>query len=45
MFSFEKIKKQIDFLNAYGVQDYEITGGEPGEHKQLEDICKYIKDI
>ena len=44
MFSFEFIKKQVDFLHKYGVQDYELTGGEPGEHKQLEDICKYIKD-
>lgn len=33
------------FLHEYGVEDYEITGGEPGEHKQLEEICKFIKQV
>lgn len=45
MFEFDQIKKQIDFESKYGITDFEITGGEPSEHKQLIDICKYIKDI
>lgn len=43
MFSLEFIKKEIDFLLEYGIKDIEITGGEPSEHLQLRDICKYIK--
>ena len=43
MFSLEDIKRQIDFEYEYGIRDFEITGGEPSEHKQLRDICEYIK--
>ena len=32
MFDFETIKKQIDFEYAYGIRDFEITGGEPSEY-------------
>lgn len=32
-------------MHAYGVRDFELTGGEPGEHEQVEDICKYIKGL
>lgn len=44
MFDVEYIKKQIDFEYEYGIRDFEITGGEPSEHMQLRQICKYIKD-
>lgn len=44
MFSLDFIKKQIDFELAYGIVDIEITGGEPSEHKQLREICQYIKE-
>lgn len=44
MFSLDFIKKQVDFLVAYGIREFEITGGEPSEHPQLKDICKCIKD-
>ena len=43
MFDFETIKKQIDFEYAYGIRDFEITGGEPSEYAQLRKVCKYIK--
>lgn len=43
MFSLDSIKAQIDFKLKYGIVDFEITGGEPGEFKNLSDICKYIK--
>ena len=45
MFDLSFIQKQVLFLHEYGVEDYEITGGEPGEHKQLEEICKFIKQV
>lgn len=44
MFSFDYIKRQIDFEYAYGIRDFEITGGEPSECKDLIDVCRYIKD-
>jgi len=31
-------------LIAYGIVDFEITGGEPSEFKELRDLCQYIKD-
>lgn len=43
MFSLDFIKKQIDFKLAYGIVDFEITGGEPSEHAQLREVCEYIK--
>ena len=43
MFSFEKVKKQIDFEYEYGIREFEITGGEPAEYEQLNSICQYIK--
>lgn len=43
MFDLSFIKKQIDFKYEYGIRDFEITGGEPGEHNQLREICEYIK--
>lgn len=44
MFNFDKIKEQIDFEYEYGIRDFEITGGEPSEHKELRKICLYIKE-
>lgn len=44
MFNIDKIIKQIDFEYAYGIRDFEITGGEPSEHLQLREICQYIKN-
>lgn len=44
MFQLDFIKKQVDFLIAYGIVDFEITGGEPSEFKELRDLCQYIKD-
>lgn len=43
MFNFEQIKQQIDYEYNYGIRDFEITGGEPSEHKYLRLICEYIK--
>lgn len=43
MFPLENIKRQIDFKLKYGIVDFEITGGEPGEFKSLVSVCKYIK--
>lgn len=44
MFELEYIKKQIDFEYEYGIRDFEITGGEPSEHKSIVEICDYIKN-
>lgn len=38
------IKQQIDYEYAYGIKDFEITGGEPSEYKNLRQICEYIKN-
>lgn len=43
MFQLDFMKKQVDFKLAYGIQDFEITGGEPGECKCLLELCRYIK--
>ena len=45
MLPIEQIKSQIDFKIAYGIHDFEITGGEPGEFPLLLDVCRYIRDI
>lgn len=43
MFQFEEIRRQVDFEYEYGIRDFEITGGEPSEYKELRKICEYIK--
>lgn len=37
------VRRQIDLLLAYGVRDFEITGGEPSECLRLREYCEYIK--
>ena len=44
MFEPDMVKKQIDFLLAYGIRDFEITGGEPSECVRLREYCAYIKE-
>lgn len=44
MFDFDIVKKQIDFEYAYGIREFEITGGEPSEYDQLRQTCQYIKN-
>lgn len=44
MFDLDFIRQQIDFKYEYGIRDFELTGGEPGEHPHLREICQYIKD-
>lgn len=44
MFSKENVLKQIDVELAYGITDFEITGGEPSECNDLAFYCQYIKD-
>lgn len=44
MFDVGFVKKQIDFKLRYGIHDFELTGGEPGEFQHLEEICQYIKE-
>lgn len=43
MFKLADIIRQIDYEYQYGIRDFEITGGEPSEHKNLRHICEYIK--
>lgn len=43
MFSLDFIEKQIDFQLAYGIRDFEITGGEPGEFTDLLKAIQMIK--
>lgn len=43
MFQLDKVKKQIDFEYAYGIREFEITGGEPSEYAHLKETCEYIK--
>ena len=43
MFSLDFIKKQIDLLYRYGIRDFELTGGEPGQHEELRQALEYIK--
>ena len=40
---FELVKKQVDLKLKYGIVDFELTGGEPGESPDLERACLYIK--
>lgn len=44
MFQKEFVIRQIDLEIAYGITDFEITGGEPSECENLEFYCKYIKE-
>jgi MoaA/NifB/PqqE/SkfB family radical SAM enzyme len=44
-FPFDKIKAQIDFAIAYGITDFEITGGEPGIYPELMKVLEYIKEL
>jgi len=43
MFEPEYVKRQIDLLLSYGIRDFEITGGEPSECRNLREYCEYIK--
>lgn len=43
MFSKEFVLRQIDLEISYGIRDFEITGGEPSECKDLVFYCSYIK--
>lgn len=43
MFDKNLVLKQIDLLLAYGITDFEITGGEPSECLDLRYYCEYIK--
>lgn len=43
MLDFNIIKKQVDFEYDYGIREFEITGGEPSEYKDIRKICQYIK--
>lgn len=45
MFDFQIVKNQIDAKLKYGIQDFELTGGEPAESKILRKTCEYIKFI
>lgn len=44
MFSRDFVIRQIDLELAYGITDFEITGGEPSECEDLEFYCQYIKE-
>lgn len=44
MFDSNIVKKQIDLLLAYGIKDFEITGGEPSECLNIREYCEYIKN-
>ena len=44
MFDKEYVLRQIDLEIAYGINDFEITGGEPSECNELLFYCQYIKD-
>ena len=44
MFEKSYVLRQIDLLIAYGITDFEITGGEPSECKDLRCYCEYIKE-
>ena len=44
MFEPDIVRRQIDLLLAYGVRDFEITGGEPSECANLREYCEYIKE-
>lgn len=44
MFDGEYVLRQIDVELAYGIKDFEITGGEPSECDNLRSYCQYIKE-
>lgn len=44
MFDREKVIRQIDVELSYGIRDFEITGGEPSECRDLRFYCEYIKE-
>jgi molybdenum cofactor biosynthesis enzyme MoaA len=43
MFEKAYVLRQIDVEIAYGITDFEITGGEPSECEELRYYCEYIK--
>lgn len=43
MFKREKVLRQIDVELAYGIRDFEFTGGEPSECRDLRFYCEYVK--
>lgn len=43
MFEPAVVRRQVDLLAAYGIRDFEITGGEPSECPGLRGYCEYIK--
>lgn len=43
MLSLSEIEKQVDLELAYGIEEFELTGGEPSEHRQLREICQMIR--
>ena len=44
MFDRDYVLRQIDVELAYGIKDFEITGGEPSECNNLRYYCQYIKE-
>lgn len=44
MFDKKYVLRQIDLELAYGIHDFEITGGEPSECNDLLFYCQYIKN-
>lgn len=44
MFNKEYVLRQIDLEISYGITDFEITGGEPSECKDLMFYIEYIKE-
>lgn len=44
MFDRDYVLRQIDVELAYGIRDFEITGGEPSECDDLRYYCQYIKN-
>ena len=43
MLPLEQVQKEIDFKLRYGIRDFELTGGEPGEASTLIPVCQYIR--
>lgn len=43
MLPLSEVQRQIDFKLKYGIRDFELTGGEPGEASDLASVCQYIK--
>lgn len=44
MLPLSEVQRQIDFKLKYGIRDFELTGGEPGEASDLASVCQYIKE-